>query len=485
MPESTGADEQKKHGAELQDHDKEHGRPSRETHEAARSATAAPTANGDKDDEKLRQIHAELSDQESAGGAGEADNVTTEELSEEKILELLRACNGDIHKASPEVTEWLAEKHKIYTTGEPRDPGSLVNFLKERQTARQLERLRDNARKAIIKHIPELKNEKHLGYKLAEILGSVTDVKLGSVYAMGYPLGVHEELGGKVYTDKITYTVGSKAEAKALKNVFSALLRTASEDEVFPVDWDEGDNGTYIVEVGNYSEYANRVMGNAIDQLFAEDHKKTTGATLPPEKMDLKSWKARGETFDPRVEAKLEEINEQYQNLGDEKAKAFRRSQGKAVEALGTDSAWIFKAARDGFRPTIRQIRKGDNLNTEQNPDLEERLLIERNVNLTRDETPQDAQHPSAARAHTTTERLQANMRGRFEGKTRAEKAVEVAKIGTAVLGLGLESAAEFVLDNALSTSVAGKELAADRQAWEEQRKRFEASRAKITRLAA
>lgn len=378
-----------------------------------------------------------------------------------------------IHAAPSEIKRWLAEKYNIYTTIEPREPGSFREFHKEMETARQLEQLRENTRLAL-KNAPGFKDGR-LGSKLATVFGAVTDVKIDNVYVKP------SDAGGTVAAETISYAVTTEEDAMLLSTTLSALLRTGSIEEVYPIHSGVTEDGSRYVQVHNMTEYTNRVLGNAIAQLVAQEDLRDTGTVLPLDKMDLKTWKARGETFHPDVEARLEALNQQYKDMDPEEAKEFRRSRGKEIELLGTDPAACFQVVRDAFRPKIHELRGGDHQNKEQNPIREERLLIENGVNLTRDTIAhrEGMKHPVAPRAYTDSEILAA------KGKQVLADAKEnplytSAKWALEIAGVGVTSVGEILLDNRAPLADKVKDLESDYEKWRKQQAEVAKSRARI-----
>lgn len=414
-------------------------------------------------------------------------------LSKEKLTLIAQAIS--IHEMHPEVTNWLAKEHKIYTTTEPRDPGSLLRFHKEMETKRALGRLRDNARSAL--NHPEYRNESKLGHKLACVFGAVTDVKVEGVHYDKEPKNATFEgyldksaraktpILGTAIADKITFTVPLKDDADLLSLALQGLLRSGKIEDTFPVRTYK-EQGKHFVEVLNMTEYTNRVIGNAISQLVAEDDLIDTGTILPPGKHSLKYWKEHGETFHPDVQARLEKLNEAYQTLGLQTYKNYRTEQvGKDLNLLGTDAAAVFQVVRDAFRPTIHHYRGGDHHNKEQNPDKSKRLLIETGVHLIRDKASDPEAVKSGPRSPRTLstresleEKARTSMREALEDKRRAG-----LKLAAKVVSAGTETVVEASLLAIPNITEFGQTVNHDKRQWNEEKRRVAESRAKIANL--
>lgn len=441
------------------------------------------------DDRRLAKITAEVAGLQKPSddkSNPESEKSIVSRLSREELRSLAESLS--IHEMDSEITLWLANQHNIFTTTEPQDAGSLIEFRKHMETTRQLEQLRENTRTAL-KKIPEYQGETKLGRKLTEVFGAVIDVKVEGVHYEVDPKKKNTSpsklpIEGTAIARSISYTVADKDTAILLSKTFQCLLRTGSLEEVYTIDRDKNDDGTYTVKVDNMTEYTNRVLGNAIAQLVAEDDLLETGTVLPRDKRSLKNWKDSGVTFDPtsEVEERLVTENERYQALGSETDKDFRTQKAKKdSNLLGTDAAAVFQVVRDAFRPIIHQYRGGDHHNKEQNPDENKRLLIEEGVHLTRDATtPEKVQDgPGSARALSTAEEL------RYKAKKKVreilEDKVRAGLQGTAkVLGGLTESALEAGLLSVPAVTALGKKINSDTKKWKEQKEKVAASRSKI-----
>lgn len=408
-----------------------------------------------------------------------AEKVDQEQM---RILE-----EWSIHDMPPEVKQWLAEEHQIYTTTEPRDPGSLREFLKQRETERQLERLRDNAI-AALNNYPVFKNEKYLGRRLKSIFSEVTDVDITGInYDFDKPSKKYDKppVAGTARADKIIYTVATKDAAELLHYTFKALLKTTSGQE-FPVLIPEEKDGQYIVTICNMTEYTNRVLGNAIDQIVAQEDFDETNTILPKNKTSLKNWKQAGETFHPDVEDRLQEQNNVYQTLGSQRDKNFRTEDVKKdLNLLGSDTAAIFQVVRDAFRPIIHKYRGGDHFNKEQHPDKEKRLWIENGVDLIRPsaKSQKDVKEgPKAASALSGSQHLRAHAETTLRQAMKDKAEAITTGIIKGVSG-GVESLIEFGLRRTRSVLRGTEKMNADTEKWEEQKEKVIESRKKIAKL--
>jgi hypothetical protein len=398
--------------------------------------------------------------------------------------------NFDVHTAEPEIKQLLA-KAGIYTTNQPHrplEPSQIDEIILERDTEKNLETLTDNVDTAL-RTIQELKDEEFLGHKMLELFKIVDKVRGEYIGLRELEHNKSKALHGTVFAGCIRFRTNTGIHgidsANLLLKVLQTCLRTKSNTISYQVYFDPEllQSGIYEICIDNYDEYANRQFGNALAQLVARDDKKRYGISLPKAKEDKKTWLEKGETLHPIYDQRLDEINNQYLSISDPAALDYRRTIGKPLIVLGTDMCGVFHAVRDIFRPKIQHLREWDHLNEEQNPISQERLLIEENVLLFRDEAEKGNLHPRRARGQRVLERMSRRIQSELdERRSWLEKFLYAFKIGKSALDIG-GTAIDIGLET-LRNADRGRVLAnKDFNAWMKQLREYEKSRVMLVKL--
>jgi len=267
----------------------------------------------------------------------------------------------------------------------------------------------------------------------------------------------------------------SEDDAKRLESMFNGLLqaRIGQGHEVVR----DGDTVSY--RYGD--EYILRQSGNACNtiRIREEENREENDAKSPiyasTEKKTLAYFDTQtNETFHPDDRKEQEELNTEYQALP--LTITYQNEPGTVItvgipinddsgrpENLPIGDLPMFARARNGLRDIIVQNRGSNKHNQEQNPNKNERLLIEENVDLTRDPiTEEESKHgPGSARAYHYSEKKRKEIVDVLD-KKRKNWAVTTIKTAAKLPGLGIESLVELGVDVAVDATGKGKTIRDD-----------------------
>lgn len=354
-----------------------------------------------------------------------------------------------IHDMPSHMRLWLA-RFDIYTTTTVRNPPrNLKEWYLQWNTEKNLKQLGMNVKKAL-RHVKGYEGDE-IADRLEDLFQSIDRFEVINVKSRLYNEGqdgkknndgsIFDTLGkavldkrmdklkGTVYAEK-TYLYVKKEEggqpsrkANELAQVLQVLLASPTNRYQVFIDPDNSTDDSYAICINNYDEYANRQLGNALQQVRALEDLMKYKFLYPFDKETLYEYYhpklgKRIETLPPVIRARIHRMERHYFHLSNRDALGYRiRNKSMEINGkistlpLAAEISGFFPAMRDVFRPEIRNLRGGDHFNQEQNPLIHERLRIEDGIELTRDEGVAGALHPNSARVLSIKERLQENAR--------------------------------------------------------------------------
>jgi len=324
----------------------------------------------------------------------------------------VRQTGGLIHDLPPEATRMLAGRYGLYTTVEPRDPGSLRECRRTLERERAYHTIAERVGSMLGRTAPyrHATNEGILGSCLTSVFGSVTRIDCEGVH-LGRSELVDDTQKGIVTATRTCLTVPTIHHAEHLSIALQGLLATGSTEASYLVTT-AGIEGAIPgrVIIHNLDEHAARSLSRSVEAVVAQQD-KARGVVLPPTKRTYADWKRTGETFPHTVDQRLRSAERAYLLF-----EAFAEYEGRPDLAprpkpriIGQDSAAFFERIRDVFNGLIHDpsVRGGSHHNLEQHPVKSMRPLVEAGIELRRDKAaPEDvAQGPPPNRPATLTER--------------------------------------------------------------------------------
>jgi len=318
-----------------------------------------------------------------------------------------------IHDFSPEVTRWLAgAPNWMYTTTEPRDPGSLAQGLNDIAHERDLATIGERVTDVLgnTKEFGPAAEAGLLGSSLIETFSAVQGhIEVDDIHwkTSAYAKG---EQHGIAASSEMRLLVPDPDKVTRMSVALQGILRTGSADTFYPVtadtrSWPEPRH----VTIGNFDEHGARALSRAVGAVVALEDKQKHGVTLPPTKHTYEGWLQEGETFPPHFHNRFQAALQAYRALGLVATYRDRPDLRPILHKriIGTDAAAVFEAMRDAFNGLIYDVRGGSHLNLEQHPDPAARVTVEAGLDLRRDKvTLDDVRYgPPSSRAPRLHER--------------------------------------------------------------------------------
>lgn len=378
-------------------------------------------------------------------------------------------------KKFPGVTAFLAE-HGIFTTCELQRPEKFKKFRRRMGAIRQLGVLAANATEALKNANIEVFDAAIQNQNLGSLLVNLfEDVDIQSIEGLHIAGSKPNKASGIVTAKSTTFTVSSPEKQELLSDLFQIWGRTdAKLPHLVRLGFAEG-IGLPTVAVSNLNEYSIRMVEHAISEIVAIEDFKRTKTKLPLDRKPLRVWKGEGATFHPMPEARMVVVNQQYKRMcgrvaityteGTPHTSIEEEMQNKP-DTLGSSPSAALEVFRKGVNTVIRAWRESGQHNQDQNPNKNERLRIERGVNVRRTPGSLGEAGPPRIRALTAVEELKQKGQDYIQHKKKHPVAAVAKGIATAV-GAGLESLIDIAAE--ILPMVRNSPLVKDWRAWRRQ----------------